>query len=349
MKDTFNIVKVRSRDDIGYDTIIQKCIDKPNLINYYYPHVFMNREKMNKEEIIQIFKETINNIKRDKNLDHTIKKYNILTNILESLFICVLDIETIKNLHKLSQFNFAKNDNHITEIVNYIIENKQLHNLEQLLNDKIDNSHCVFIIEKIVEHVRNNYNDDILEKKIINNYQILNLISNYLIKLKYNSNIIKIINYNKIDLINYYIKNCVINENHDKYINNIYEIYDEIISTYNTFSDMDTKCIWHVYFTKINDSLNIENQKEKILKSLHRLTIIDMIINNPKVSNVVKTGNYNIVMTNIINSNKLDVLINNSYINLVKNNASIEKLMVFEKIIKLWQGLIYIFILIGRD
>ena len=81
MKDTFNIVKVRSRDDIGYDTIIKKCIDKPNLINYYYPHVFMNRESMDKEEISKIFNDTILSIKRDKNLDHTIKKYNIITNI----------------------------------------------------------------------------------------------------------------------------------------------------------------------------------------------------------------------------------------------------------------------------
>jgi hypothetical protein len=332
MKDTFNIVKVRSRDDIGYDTIIKKCIDKPNLINYYYPHVFMNRESMDKEEISKIFNDTILSIKRDKNLDHTIKKYNIITNILESLFICVLDIDTIKNLHKLSQFNFAKNENHITEIVNYIIENKPLHNLEQLLNDKIDNSHCVFIIEKIVEHVRNNYNDDILEKKIINNYQILCLINSYIIKLKYNANIIKIINYNKIDLINYYIENCVINENHDKYINNIYEIYEEIISSYN-FSEFD-KFTWHIYFTKINDSLNIENQKTKILKSLHRLTIIDMIINNSKVANMIKYGNYSSVMTSIINTNKLDVLINNSYINLIKNNATVDKLVVFERIIK---------------
>jgi hypothetical protein len=59
-----------------------------------------------------------------------------------------------------------------------------------------------------------------------------------------------------------------------------------------------------------------------------------MIINNSKVANMIKYGNYSSVMTSIINTNKLDVLINNSYINLIKNNATVDKLVVFERIIK---------------
>jgi hypothetical protein len=120
----------------------------------------MNRDTINKEEIITLFNDHILNVKRDKQLEHTIKRYNILNSILESLFLCVLDINDIKNIHKFSQYQIAKDDNIITDILNHIIENKALYNLEQLLNDKIDNSHCVFIIEKMMDHIKKNYDND---------------------------------------------------------------------------------------------------------------------------------------------------------------------------------------------
>ena len=57
MKDIFNIVKVSDIDDIDCRKIVKKCFDKPNMINYYYPHIFMNREAINKDDLIKIFDE----------------------------------------------------------------------------------------------------------------------------------------------------------------------------------------------------------------------------------------------------------------------------------------------------
>jgi len=335
MKDTFNIVRVSGNEcyNIDCESIIKKCIVKPNMINYYYPHIFMNRDTINKDKIITLFNDHVLSIKRDKQLEHTIKRYNILNSILESLFLCVLDINDIKNIHKFSQYHIAKDDNIITDLLNHIIDNKTLYNLEQLLNDKIDNSHCVFIIEKIMDHVKQNYNDDNIEKKTLNNYHLLNTINNYLLKLKYNPFIVKIINCNKVELIQNYIDNCSINESHDTYINNIVIMYDEILKGLNPNEQINT-INWQVYFHKVELSLNITNQKEKILKSIHRLTILDKINNILLKGNNHCISNSNNLIINVIEKNKLEKIIINSYINLIKNNGSIEKLNVFEKIIK---------------
>ena len=118
MKDTFNIVKVSDYDDVDCDKIIKKCYEKPNLINYYYPHIFMNRDKIDKEGLMKTFDKYVMNVKRDKHIEQTIRKYNVLTNILESLFLCVLDMNTIKNIQKFIQFSFSKDDNNIVDIVN---------------------------------------------------------------------------------------------------------------------------------------------------------------------------------------------------------------------------------------
>ena len=87
MRDTFNIVKVSDIDDVDCQKIIKTCVDKPNLINYYYPHIFMNRDKIDKTELLKIFNEFIKNIKREKNIDHTIKKYNTIS-VLYFLYLC---------------------------------------------------------------------------------------------------------------------------------------------------------------------------------------------------------------------------------------------------------------------
>lgn len=340
MKDTFNIVRVSGNEcqNIDCESIIKKCITKPNMINYYYPHIFMNRETIDKEKIITLFNDHVLSIKRDKQLEHTIKRYNILNSILESLFLCVLDINDIKNIHKFSQYHISKDDNIITDLLNHIIENKSLYNLEQLLNDKIDNSHCVFIIEKMMDHIKQNYNDDNIEKKTLNNYQLLNTISNYLLKLKYNPFIVKIINCNKVELVQNYVNNCSINESHDTYINNIIIMYEEILKGLNP-NEQINNIEWLSYFKKVELSLNISNQKEKVLKSIHRLTILD------KINNILlkghchcATNNHNLIIS-IIEKNKLDKIIINSYINLIKNNSALDKLNVFERIIKYFTNL----------
>jgi hypothetical protein len=330
MKDIFNIVKVSDIDDIDCNKIVKKCFEKPNMINYYYPHIFMNRNTINKEELIKIFDEYIIDVKRDKNIEFTIRKYNTLTSILESLFLCVLDIDTVKNIQKFIQYNFSKDTNNITEIVNHIIDNKTLFNLDQLLNDKIDNSHSVFIIEKIIEHVKKTYKNDNFEKQTLTQSKILNLIQTYISKLKYNPYIIKIINYNKIDLIKNYIENCIINETHDEYIGNIVDTYIDIK---NSCYDIVDNCNWSLYFNKVKNSLNIENQKQKILKAILRCNILTTILNayNEKVDkNQICMFNIN----SVIDANKLDDLITNCYINMLKNNCNSEKLANLEVIIK---------------
>lgn len=342
MKDIFNIVKVSDIDDIDCQKIIRKCYDKPNLINFYYPHVFMNREKINKEELMKIMDEFILDVKRDKNIDHTIKKYNTLTNILESLFLCVLDLNTVKNVQKFIQYNFSKDDNNIIDIVNSILQEHSIVNLEQLLNDKIDNSHSVFVIEKIISHIKKTYTNSNIEVQTLTQYSILNKVQNYIFKLKYNPYINKIINYNKIDLVKEYISKCVINDSHDNYITNIIEIYQEIkTQCYDIIDD----CDWNSYFKKISDSLNISDPKEKVVKSLFRFNILNKIIaintdkNNEKeydkkdndknkVNNLIQNFN------SIIDSNKIDSLIINCYINMIKNHTPSEKLVHLENVIK---------------
>ena len=330
MKDIFNIVKVSDIDDIDCRKIIKKCFEKPNMINYYYPHIFMNRDKIDKDELVKIFDEHIADVKRDKNVEFTIRKYNTLTNILESLFLCVLDINIVKNIQKFIQYNFSKDTNNIIDIVNHIIDNKTLFNLEQLLNDKIDNSHSVFIIEKIIEHITKTYKNDIFEKQTLIQYKILNLIQTYISKLKYNPYIIKIINYNKMDLIKNYIEHCTINDSHDEYIGNIVDCYIEIK---NNCYDIIDNCNWSLYFSKIKNSLNIENQKQKILKSILRCNILTTIIKvyNEKYD---KNQTINFGINSVIDTNKLDDLLTNCYINMLKNNCNHDKLSNLETIIK---------------
>ena len=330
MKDCFNIVKVSDIDDIDCRKIVKKCFEKPNMINYYYPHIFMNRDKINKEDLVKIFDEHIVDVKRDKNVEFTIRKYNILTSILETLFLCVLDINSVKNIQKFIQYNFSKDTNNIIEIVNHILDNKVLFNLDQLLNDKIDNSHSVFIIEKIIEHITKTYKNDNFEKQTLTQYKIFCLIQTYISKLKYNPYIIKIINYNKIDLIKNYIENCVINDSHDEYIGNIIDSYIEIK---NNCYDIIDNCNWSLYFNKVKDSLNIVNQKQKILKSILRCNVLTTII---KVYNEKYDKNQNIHfgINSVIDANKLDELLTNCYINMLKNNCNPDKLANLEVIFK---------------
>jgi len=330
MKDCFNIVKVSDIDDIDCRKIVKKCFEKPNMINYYYPHIFMNRDKINKEDLVKIFDEHIVDVKRDKSVEFTIRKYNTLTSILETLFLCVLDINSVKNIQKFIQYNFSKDTNNIIEIVNHILDNKVLFNLDQLLNDKIDNSHSVFIIEKIIEHITKTYKNDNFEKQTLTQYKIFCLIQTYISKLKYNPYIIKIINYNKIDLIKNYIENCVINDSHDEYIGNIIDNYIEIK---NNCYDIIDNCNWSLYFNKVKDSLNIENQKQKILKSILRCNVLTTII---KVYNEKYDKNQIIHfgINSVIDTNKLDELLTNCYINMLKNNCNPDKLSNLEVIFK---------------
>lgn len=330
MKDCFNIVKVSDIDDIDCRKIVKKCFDKPNMINYFYPHIFMNRDKINKEELVKIFDEHIVEVKRDKNVEFTIRKYNTLTSILETLFLCVLDINSVKNIQKFIQYNFSKDTNNIIDIVNHILDNKVLFNLDQLLNDKIDNSHSVFIIEKIIEHITKTYKNDNFEKQTLIQYKIFSLIQTYISKFKYNPYIIKIINYNKIDLIKNYIENCVINESHDELIGNIIDNYIEIK---NNCYDIVDNCNWSLYFIKVKDSLNIENQKQKILKAILRCNVLTTIIKvfNEKYD---KNQSANFGISSVIDVNKLDELLTNCYINMLKNNCHPDKLANLEVIFK---------------
>ena len=346
MLDTFNIVKVSDIADVDCHKIIKRCFDKPNMINYYYPHIFMNRDKINKEDLIKIFDECILSVQREKNVEHTIRKYNTLTNILESLFLCVFNIDTIKNIHKFIQYNVSKDDNIITDIVNHIINGQQLVNLEQLLNDKIDNSHAVFVVEKIVEHIKKNYTNDNIEKYTIQQYQLLNSLTSYISKFKYNPFISKIINHNKKDIIKDYISKCVINDSHDKYISNIIDFYKDF--KLSATSDITDDCDWTEYSKKINDSLSsIVDQKEKVMKAIYRITILDNIQtimndkNNRNDYKVVKNNYAHIKgsIQSIITNNNIDKVIINSYVNMIKNNVSTDKLVYFERILKYFDNL----------
>lgn len=338
MKDIFNIVKVSDIDEVDCNKIIKKCYDKPNMINYYYPHIFMNRDKIDKEDLIKVFTEYILNVKRDKNVELTIKKYNILTSILESLFLCVLDMNSIKNTQKYIQYNFSKDDNNIIDIVNHIINDQPLYNLEQLLNDKIDNTNSVYIIERIIEHMKKCYTNDNIEKEILTQYQLLSNMQQYIFKQKYIPYINKIINFNKKELIKDYINKCTINESHDTYIGNIIELYQELkVNTY----DINDDCNWTIYFQKISSSLNIDNPKDKILKCLLRFNILNKIINITEKSNdkdtnkvTIAKNNLNTMLLSIIESNKIDKIIVNSYMNMVKNHCEHDKLIHLESIIK---------------
>jgi len=304
MKDIFNIVKVSDIDDIDCRKIIKKCFEKPTMINYFYPHIFMNRDKINKEELIKLFDEHILGIKRDKHLDHTIRKYNILTSILESLFLCVFDMDTIKNIQKFIQYNFSKDNNNIVEIVNHIIDNKVLSNLDQLLNDKIDNSHAVFIIEKVIEHIKKTYVNENLEKQTLTQLKLVGLIQSYILKFKFNPYVNKIIHYNKKDLINTYLKTCVINESHDLYIGNIIECYVDLKNNY--YDNLEVADDWNTYFSKVGTSLNIDDPKQKILKTLHRFTILNKIITITNETKNDKNLNVSYGINNIIEANKLN-------------------------------------------
>jgi hypothetical protein len=329
MKDIYNIVKVSDIDDIDLRKIINKCNETPNLISYYYPHIFMNRDKINKDELKTLIETFTNNIKRDKNVDHTLKKYNIISNIIETLFLCIYDLNTIKNFQRYIQLNISSNENILTDILNSVIQNKPLNNLELILNNKIDISNCVFIIEKIIEHIKKDYTDPCLEKQVLTQYQLICHIQKYTAKYKYNPFLLKILNMNKFYILNDYIKNCTIGESHDTYLGNIYEIYENI----NKSDDIaDQQYDWNVYINKINESLKIEDPKEKIKKSILRISFLDKIVSlqkNPNYKNPLI-----LTLTNLIENNKIDKIMINTFINMIKTNAPIAKLEVIENIIK---------------
>jgi len=335
MKDIYNIVKVSDIDDVNCNKIIKKCFEKPNMINYYYPHIFMNRDKIDKDQLIKNFEEQILNVERDKNVEITMKKYNTLTCILESLFLCVLDMSIIKQIQKYIQYNFSKDDNNIIDIVNHILQEKPMYNLEQLLNDKIDNTHSVYIIEKVIEHIKMCYTFDNLEKQTLQQYHILSTVHQYIFKQKYIPYINKIINFNKKELIKNYINNCIINSSHDDYITNIIEQYQEFK---NNSYDIVDDCNWESYFVKVGSSLNIDNPKEKILKCIFRINILNTIIqinsNKDLNKNDIKIQNLQNNLHSIIDLNKIDKILINSYMNMVKNNCAHEKLVHIENIIR---------------
>lgn len=340
MKDTFNIVKVSDYDDVDCDKIIKRCYEKPNLINYYYPHIFMNRDKIDKEELMKTFDKYVMNVKRDKNIEQTIRKYNVLTNILESLFLCVFDMNTIKNIQKFIQFSFSKDNNNIIDIVNHIIQEQNLYNLEMLLNDKIDNSSSVLVVEKMIDHIKKTYTNSCLEVQTLQQFQIISNIHNFIMKQKFNPYINKVFNFNKKELIKEYLNKCEINSDHDTYISNIIANYEDIKT--NVY-DLVDDCDWNVYFKKISDSLNITDIKEKTLKTIFRLNILNKILtinNKDKVTEenkIIKNNIRNDLLQNlqsIIDTNKIDKIIVNSYINMLKNNTSYEKLVPLENVIK---------------
>jgi hypothetical protein len=340
MKDTFNIVKVSDYDDVDCDKIIKKCYEKPNLINYYYPHIFMNRDKIDKEELMKTFDKYVMNVKRDKNIEQTIRKYNVLTNILESLFLCVFDMNTIKNIQKFIQFSFSKDNNNIIDIVNHIIQEHNLYNLEMLLNDKIDNSSSVLVVEKMIDHIKKTYTNSCLEIQTLQQFQIISNIHNYIMKQKFNPFINKVFNFNKKELIKEYINKCEINSDHDTYISNIITNYEDIKT--NVY-DLVDDCDWNVYFKKISDSLNITDIKEKTLKTIFRLNILNKILTinskdkiteeNKNIKNNIKNDLLQSLQS-IIDTNKIDKIIVNSYINMLKNNTQFEKLVPLENVIK---------------
>ena len=334
MRDTFNIVKVSDIDDVDCQKIIKTCVDKPNLINYYYPHIFMNRDKIDKTELLKICNEFIKNIKREKNIDHTIKKYNTITNIIDTLFLCVLELENVKDIHKFIKYDFSKNENIIIDITNCIIKNTNLYNLEQILSDKIDQSYCVFIIQHIVDHIKKQYNYENLEKTILTQHKLLDNIQIYLTKLKYNPQIIKILNCNKLILIEEYVNKCEINDNHDQYIPNIVNLYFETVSNKNqTNNEMIDNVDWQLYFKKIHNSLVSKNiTKDDVIKSILRLTILDKVIEHKRKE--MKEIKLVELIHNMIENQKIDVYIINSYINMIKQQVIPEKIQYLERIIK---------------
>jgi hypothetical protein len=156
----------------------------------------------------------------------------------------------------------------------------------------------------------------------------MNLIQKYLINYRYNPYVLKVINMSKINLIEEYIKNCEINESHDTYIFNIIEIYNEIL-----YKELIDNSDLNFYFKKIDNSLNIENKRDKINKSILRLTVLDKII-SIKNKNGSNTQQLNIQLQQIIDKNKIDKIIIHNYINMIKNNYPSEKIMCLENIIK---------------
>jgi hypothetical protein len=332
MKDIYNIVKVSDIDDIDLDKIVKKCNDQPNLISYYYPHIFMNRDKINKDDLSVMIKKITDDIKRDKNVDHTLKKYYTISNIIETLFLCIFDLNTIKNFQKYIQLTISNNDNIIIDILNLIIQNKPLNNLELIFNNKIDTSNCVFIIEKIIQHIKKDYTDDCLEKKLLIQYQLISHIKKYTSKYKYNPYLANILNITKYNLLNDYILKCEINESHDAYISNILEIYDNVYKQEELIDRIDLV----PYVNKVSKSLNIKDPKEKILKSIHRISFLDRIIS-------LETNlNYKVPLqtqlTKLIEENQIDKIIINTYVNMIKTNSSVGRLEVIEKIIKYFQN-----------
>jgi len=334
MRDTFNIVKVSDIDDVDCQKIIKTCVDKPNLINYYYPHIFMNRDKIDKIELLKICNEFIKNIKREKNIDHTIKKYNTITNIIDTLFLCVLELENVKDIHKFIKYDFSKNENIIIDITNCIIKNTNLYNLEQILSDKIDQSYCVFIIQHIVDHIKKQYNYDNLEKTILTQHKLLDNVQTYLTKLKYNPQIIKILNCNKLMLIEEYVNKCEITDNHDLYIPNIINLYFETVSNKNnTNNELIDNVDWQLYFKKIHNSLVSKNiTKDDVIKSILRLTILDKVIEHKRKE--MKEIKLVELIHNMIENQKIDVYIINSYTSMIKQQVIPEKIQYLETIIK---------------
>jgi hypothetical protein len=332
MKDIYNIVKVSDIDNIELDKIVRKCNDQPNLISYYYPHIFMNRDKINKDDLSVMIKKITDDIKRDKNVDYTLKKYYTISNIIETLFLCIFDLNTIKNFQKYIQLTISNNDNIIIDILNLIIQNKPLNNLELIFNNKIDTSNCVFIIEKIIEHIKKDYTDDCLEKQLLIQYQLISHIMKYTSKYKYNPYLSNILNITKYNLLNNYILKCDINESHDAYISNILEIYDNVFKQDEYIDKIDIAS----YLQKISKSLNIKDPKEKILKSIHRITFLDKIISlqtNPNYKVPLQTQ-----LTKVIEENQIDKILINTYVNMIKTNSSVGKLEVIENIIKYFQN-----------
>jgi len=333
MKDIYNIVKVSDIDDVDLTKIIRKCNDTPNLISYYYPHIFMNRDKINKADLEILIKQFTDSIKRDKNVDHTLKKYNVISNIIETLFLCIFDLNNIKNFQRYIQLNISNNEHIITDILNLIIQNKPINNLEAILNNKIDISNCVFIIEKIIDHIKKDYKDDCLEKNLLTQFQLITHVQKYLSKYKYNPYLLKIFNMNKFELLQNYVSNCVVNESHDEYLGNIFEIFENV----NKCDDLsDQQIDWIRYVDVISKSLNIDDSKEKVIKSILRISFLDKVISSLKNQNY-KNGAIMHLQT-LIETNKIDKIISNTYINMVKTNAPFAKLEVIEHIIKYFKN-----------
>jgi len=138
---------------------------------------------------------------------------------------------------------------------------------------------------------------------------------------------------NKFELLQNYISNCVVNESHDEYLGNIFEIFENI----NKCEDIsDLPCDWIKYIDKISASLDIVDPKEKVIKSILRLSFLD------KVVSVLKNPNYKVPaiahLTTVIETNKIDKILSNTYINMIKTKAQFGKLEVIENIIKYFKN-----------